>query len=257
MARSISSAAHLPERRFVVGEDRRPVEVGVGDLDGPADEGFERRLEVRDAGDGQRTHGRAVVGDLAADDLGALRLPGHAEVLADQLPGRLDRLGAAGGEEDAIEVARRVAGQALGQLDGAWVGVGPQGEVGQRAGLLGARLGELGAPVAQLRGEQPGQPVEVALAVLVPHVRALAAHHDRDLVGLVGPHAAEVHPQVATGLLAQVGILGIAAHGSSTQDGRDGAMVLTVCPTYTFAWPTSDKGTSRWRGPRGSSAPSR
>ena len=79
-------------------------------------------------------------------------------------------------------------------------------------------LGQLGATVAELRGEEPGQAVEVALAVLVPHVGALAAHHHRDLVGLVGAHAAEVHPQMATRLLAQVGILGIGAtHWSSTQ----------------------------------------
>ena len=248
----------LAEGDLVVGEDRCPVEVGVGDLDGPAHQGFEGGLEVRDPGDGQGTHGRPVVGDVAADDLGALGLAGLPEVLPGQLPRRLDRLGPAGGEEDAVELTGRVPGQALGQLDGAGVGVGPQGEVGQRAGLLRSRLGQLGAPVAQLRGEEAGQTIQVALAVLVPHVGTLAAHHHRDLVGLVGAHAAEVHPEVATGLLAQTGILGIrTAHWSSTQGADGGGVAPTGCPMYTFAWPASNRGTSPWRARRGWTARSR
>ena len=138
------------EGHLVVGEEGRPVEVGVGDLDRAGDQRLEGGLEVRYAGDRQRPHGGPVVGDLAADDLGALRLAGHPEVLAGQLPGRFDRLGAAGGEEDAVEVARGIVGQSLGQLYGAWVGVGPEGEVGQCARLLRSRLGQLGAPVADL-----------------------------------------------------------------------------------------------------------
>ena len=127
-----------------------------------------------------------MVGDVAADHLGPLRLPDHPEVLAGQLPGRLDRLGATGGEEDPVEVAGREARHPVGELDGARVGVGPEREVGQRPGLLGACLGELGAAVADLGGEQSGEAVEVALAVLVPDVGALAPHDDGHLVVLVG-----------------------------------------------------------------------
>ena len=164
----------------------RPVEVRVRHLDRAGHERLERDAQVRDARDGERAHGRAVVRDVAADDLGALRLPDHAEVLAGELPGGLDRLGAARREEDAVEVAGGVARHPLGQLNGPGVGVRPQGEVGQRLGLLGARLGELGAAVADLRREQPRQPVEVALSVLVPDVGALAAHDHGHLVVLVG-----------------------------------------------------------------------
>ena len=70
-------------------------------------------------------------------------------------------------------------GQPLGQLDRLRVGVRPEREVGQLAGLLGGRLGQLGAAVAGVHHEQPGEPVQVAPAVLVPDVRALAAHDDR------------------------------------------------------------------------------
>ena len=72
-------------------------------------------------------------------------------------------------------------GQAVGQLDGLRVRVGPEREVGQLARLPGRGLGDLGPAVADLADEQPGQPVQVALAVLVIDVLALAAHDDRDL----------------------------------------------------------------------------
>ena len=110
------------------------------------------------------------------------RLAGDPEVLPGKLPRRFHRLGATGGEEDAVEVARRVAGDPLGQLDGARVRVGPQREVGERLGLLGAGLGQLGPAVAELRGEEAREAVEVALAVLVPDPRAFAAHDDGHLV---------------------------------------------------------------------------
>ena len=124
-----------------------------------------------------------MVGDVAADHLVPLGLADQLEVLAGQLPGRLDRLGAAGGEEDPVEVAGGELGEPLGQLDGLRVRVGPQREVGELGGLLGAGLGQLGAAVADLAGEQAGQAVEVALAVLVVDVDALAADDDRDLAG--------------------------------------------------------------------------
>ena len=48
-------------------------------------------------------------------------------------------------------------------------------------GLAGRGLGQLGAAVADLAGEQSGQPVEVALAVLVVDPDAFAPDDDRDL----------------------------------------------------------------------------
>jgi hypothetical protein len=128
-------------------------------------------------------------------------LAGDLEVLAGKLPRRLDGLGAAGGEEDAIAVARGESGQPVGQLHGHRMGVAPYREVGQGGGLSGRGLGQLGAAVADLAGEQPGQPVEVALAVLVVDVDALSSHDDRNLIGV--RHAGEVHPQVAMGALLE------------------------------------------------------
>ena len=59
-----------------------------------------------------------------------------------------------------------------GQLDGVGVGVGPDREVPELAALAAGGLGQLGAAVADLHGEQAGEAVEVAVALDVPDVAA-------------------------------------------------------------------------------------
>ena len=83
------------------------VEVGVGHLVGAGDQRLEHLLQRRDAGDGQRALRGAVVGHGPGDDLVLVGLAGELEVLLGELPRRLDGLAAAGGEEDAVEVAGR------------------------------------------------------------------------------------------------------------------------------------------------------
>ena len=81
----------------------------------------------------------------------------------------------------------------------------------QLLGLLGGRLGEIGAPVTELAHEQAGQRVEVALALVVVDVGALALDDDRDVRVRV---AGEVHPQVVLGgALELVMVVGHGAHG--------------------------------------------
>src|SRR3954449_4492476 len=118
-----------------------------------------------------------------------------------QLPGRPARRGPAGREEGPVQVARSQLGQLGRQLDGGRVGVGPDREVGELGRLLAGGLGQLGPAVADLHREQPGEAVEVALAVLVPDVAALAPLDDLDL--FAGPTArdegGEVAPEVGGG----------------------------------------------------------
>ena len=149
-----------------------------------------------DAGRGERAHRRAVVGDLARDHLVAPGVAGELVVLAAELERGVDRLRAARGEEDAVEVARRQVGDARGELDRLRVRVGPVREEAELLRLVGARLGDVGAAVADVHAEQRGEPVEVALAVLVVDVAPLAADDDRDLALVVDPVGGEVHPQV-------------------------------------------------------------
>ena len=95
--------------------------------------------------------------------------------------------------------------EALGELDGAWVRIRPDGEVGQFLGLRRGGRCELLAPVSGLHGEQPGQAVEVAIALVVPDVGALASddHGDMTRAVVVVRVAGEVHPQVVARLVGQ------------------------------------------------------
>ena len=163
------------------------------------DQRLERRLHRRQAGDRERALRGAVVGDGPADDLVLGRLAGQLEVVLGQLPGGLDRLAAAGGEEDPVEAARGVAGDPLGELDRGRVRVGPQRHERELSRLLRGGVGQLGAAVAQLAHEEAGQRVEVLLALRVPDVGALAPHDDGDVGLVVGRVPGEVHPEVVLG----------------------------------------------------------
>ncbi len=204
------------ERGRVVAVDRGAVDVRVRHPEGARDQRLERRLQLRQSGDRQRAVGGAVVRDRAADHLVLGGFAGQLEVLLGQLPGGLDRLAATAGEEDPVQVARRVRRDPLGQLDRLRMRVRPEREERQLGGLLGRGLGELGAPVAELADEQAGQRVEVPLAAGVVDVRAVAADDDGDLGRLVAPHPGEMHPEVvARGLLqtVEVGVVeGVGRH---------------------------------------------
>ena len=130
-------------------------------------------------------------------------LAAQLPVLAGQLDGGLHRVAAGGGEEHAVEVAGGVVGQPLGQRDGRLVGERPDGEVGQLLALLAGGLGDLLAAVADLHGEQAGEAVEVALAVLVVDVAAFAAGDHRHVVAGERAEAGEVHPQMTLRVIGE------------------------------------------------------
>src|ERR671914_667698 len=92
------------------------------------------------------------------------------------------------------------------ELDRLRVRVAPVREEAELARLVGAGLGDLGAAVADVHAVQGAEPVEVAAAVLVVDVAAVAAHDDRDLVLRVErAHAGEVQPHVLARQLLQLG----------------------------------------------------
>ncbi len=144
-----------------------------------------------------------MVGEVARDQLEALRLPPRGVVGLRELPCALHRLRAPRGEEHPVEVPRREARDPRRQLDRAGVRVTPVGVERELPRLARRRVGELRAAVADVDAEQRGEAVEVALAVLVVHVAPLAPHDHRHLVVRVGAHAREVHPQVAARKLLQ------------------------------------------------------
>src|SRR5262249_40590679 len=84
------------------------------------------------------------------------------------------RLGAARGEERAVDLAGREAREALGQVE-LRPGVDQVGGLHQSARLVGDRLGQRRVAMAD-RGPAPaGGQVDELAAVDVPHTRALAA----------------------------------------------------------------------------------
>ena len=83
--------------------------------------------------------------------------------------------------------------------------VAPRREEAELLGLVGAGLCDIGAAVADVHAEQCAQAVEVAVAVVVPDVAAVALDDDRDLGPVVvRAHATEVHPEVALCQILQV-----------------------------------------------------
>ena len=89
-------------------------------------------------------------------------------------------------------------GQLGGQLDRARVGERPVDGERQLAHLRRRRLAHLGpVPVADVHAEEPGQGVEVALAVRVLEVAAVAPHDHLELLRVgVAAHLREVEPEV-------------------------------------------------------------
>ena len=134
-----------------------------------------------------------MVGEVAAHDLVPGRLADGREVLARQLPRRLNRFAAPAREVRPVEIAWGEVRQPGGQFNACGVAVSPQREVGEPGHLLVGGLGEFGPPVADLGDEQAGQAVEEPVAGVVPHVAAVGPLDDRH-----GGRRAEVAPEMAT-----------------------------------------------------------
>jgi hypothetical protein len=90
--------------------------------------------------------------------------------------GVLDGLGAAVGEEDLVQLARGALGDEAGRL-GAHVDGEGRREGRQLSGLFLDGGDDVGVLVADVRVDQAAGEVEVAVAVVVPEVRALGPRH--------------------------------------------------------------------------------
>ena len=105
--------------------------------------------------------------------------PAHLPIGARQLDAALRRLAAAAGEEEVVDRGVAQRRQALGQLDGARIGVAAvAGAVGQRARLVVHGFRQLAAAVSRRDVPQPGQPVDAFPAVGVRQDRAVALYPD-------------------------------------------------------------------------------
>ena len=128
-----------------------------------------------------------MVGVAASDHLAALRLAVGLVPLDGELVGRLDRLGAAGREEDALEAGRGELGELRRQLDRRRVGGRPVGRERQRRQLRGGgRPDLLAVGVAEVGAVEAGEAVDVAIAEIVVDVATVAADEDRDVLRVEG-----------------------------------------------------------------------
>ena len=64
--------------------------------------------------------------------------------------------------------------------------------------MVAGRPGQLGPPVTELAHEEPGQSVQVTVALGIPHVAAVSPLDYPGAVDVVAEHA-EVAPQVSFG----------------------------------------------------------
>src|SRR4051794_8128632 len=152
-----------------------------------------------DAADARAEAVRAVVALRAADEVHALRRADRGEVAAGQLAGGVDRVAAARAEEDPRVVDRRQLAEALGQPQRRRVRErAERGVAREGAHLRGGGVDDLLAAVADVDVPQARGAVEVAPAVGVPDVRALAARDD-DLGAADGVHVGEGVPEAGGG----------------------------------------------------------
>ncbi|MDT4858564.1 hypothetical protein FQZ97_930390 [compost metagenome] len=116
-----------------------------------------------------------MVALATGDHVAALGLADFHEVLARQLQRRFHRLGAAGDEVHRLQSLRRTLDQEVRQrfhrLAGEEGGVG----IGERADLLADRLDHAGVAVAEAGHRRAAAGVQVALALAVDQIGAVAA----------------------------------------------------------------------------------
>jgi hypothetical protein len=190
---------------------RMAVRVRVRDMASRDRERLEGRAADRNSGERERAESDPVVRVTAGDRLATLRLSVCLVPLAGELPCRLDRLRAAGGEEDALQPGRRQAGDPPRQLNRRGMCDRPVRGERQAAHLFVGRAAELVAVrVAEVGAVEAGQAVDVAAAVCVVDVDSLAALDDRDLAVGVSREIGEMQHQV---VVCQP--LEPVAHGSS------------------------------------------
>ena len=150
-------------------------------------QGLERQTEMRvvgrQAGEGSRRHGDAVIGTLPRDDLVFFRLANSVEIIAQQFDLGIIGVGARVPQKHPGIADRDHGRQGVGQLHGGGVRFPTEHvTVGQLAHLLGGGFDELLIAVTQRRAPQASKTFQVLFAGAVIDVYALPAL-DNQLLG--------------------------------------------------------------------------
>jgi hypothetical protein len=202
----LAQLARAPSHELGVGAGATVAE-RVGRLDLREARNLQRRVrrgERRQTADRVGAHGGAVIAALERDDLVLAGLAARHPVVPRDLHRALVGLGAADGEHGDVEIARRERGELGGELGGRPIReLARGGVVGQTHRLLGDRLGDLTAPVADVHDGEASERVHELLAALGPHPHALGAIDDQLFVGQPGMVLRLVRPQMADGVRAR------------------------------------------------------
>ena len=140
----------------------------------------------------------AVVGALPRHEHRAFALALRAVEGERDLHRRVDRLGAAVDEEDAVEVARRELGDPLRELEGLRMPAQERRDEVELGQLAADGVGDFPATVAGSAAEQSGRGVDDPLAAFVPVVHALGPD-DHPRLGLELAVGRERHPVLVEG----------------------------------------------------------
>ncbi len=163
-------------------------------------QGLEHGVEPGDAAQADVSEGVAVIGVFEGDEAvaGRLGIGLLAPVLEGHLERDLDGGGAVVGEEDAGEAGWGEVREAAGQFDGGGVGDSEERDVGHLVELAADGLVDAGVAMAVDVAPEGADAIEVAAAVGVEEVDALAAFDDqgvgRQPVGLGREGVPEVGP---------------------------------------------------------------
>ena len=168
--------------------------MGIAGVEGAGNQRLVGIADLGNTSDGERAEGCSVVGDVAGDDLVAVGLALHAEVLLDELPRGFDSIATAAAEEDAIEIAGSQGCELRRQLNGCGMHEGPERKEMKLVRLLESGVGEFRAAVSDVCQKETGQAVEVSLAVVVEDIAALSTHDEREVVRLA--EGCKARPQV-------------------------------------------------------------
>ena len=207
MVRSTSSA-HAQVQPSAWSHHEQRYGCGIGHVPRAGHQRLVRVARGGQAGDGERAHRRAVVGIAARDRLVSPREAAIALVRLRHLERRFDRLGTARHEEGARPLARRRDfRQPLREHRARHI---REREGRNKVDLLQLRdhrLDDLAAPVADIDAEEPGEAVDVLVAVRVPDVAPLPAHDDGRVrqppaLGELA-HLREVQPDIVGNRAAQ------------------------------------------------------
>ena len=195
---------------------RVAVGIGIGQEGHGDGHRLERRAAVRQTGEAQGPHRSAVIGELACNRLGPLRLTIGRMPLAHELPCGLDGLATAIGEVGALHAERRgERDERLGELRRRGMGEVPGGGEGQRLQLArcgGSDFGAVG--VAEVGAEEARQSVDEMTPLVADDLAALATDDDLGAGLGVLAHVGEVEEQVVAGLLADTASADRATLGS-------------------------------------------